>query len=74
MHRQTIMFSSFEAPELNAVANSLCNHAGSIHITCRYSGVLSQIVPQVCTSDTDHAAHKVQIAGSMMANSTMFYL
>ena len=47
MYRQTIIFSSFESPEMNALMHSLCNHSGIVNISGACPGVINNIVPKV---------------------------
>jgi hypothetical protein len=47
MYRQTILFSSFEAPELNALTKELRNHEGLINLTGDAVGMINEIIPQV---------------------------
>eukprot|EP00879_Flechtneria_rotunda_P029257 GHRR01031570.1.p1 GENE.GHRR01031570.1~~GHRR01031570.1.p1 ORF type:complete len:239 (+),score=70.50 GHRR01031570.1:2-718(+) len=48
LYRQTIMTSSFAAPQLNAAFNRHCrSHAGKFKLVSQPTGVLSQVVPQV---------------------------
>ena len=69
MYRQTIVFSSFEAPELNSLSNTFCNHDGALRVGCKYDGVLNSILPPVCIQAGWHVWKKV--AGSMMANNNV---
>lgn len=48
LYRQTILLSSFAAPEMNALLGRRCaNHAGAARLRPAYPGVLSQVLPQV---------------------------
>jgi hypothetical protein len=50
-YRQTIMSSSFAAPQLNAAFSSFCcSHAGKFRLVAQPTGVLGQVVPQVVVS------------------------
>lgn len=49
-YRQTILLSSFASPEMNALLGRRCaNHAGCLRLRPAYPGVLSQVLPQVCS-------------------------
>lgn len=55
LYRQTIMTSSFPAPQLNAAFNQLCtSHAGKFKLVSQPTGVLAQVVPQVGTGGLLH--------------------
>ena len=48
-YRQTIMLSSFAAPDMNAaVQRFCCSHAGKLRLKQAQEGVLAMVVPQVC--------------------------
>lgn len=48
LYRQTLLTSSFPAPQLNAVFGRLCcSHAGKLRLVPQPAGVLAQVVPQV---------------------------
>eukprot|EP00892_Ulva_mutabilis_P002219 jgi/Ulvmu1/11999/UM083_0011.1 len=46
MYRQTVVLSSFEAPELNVLTSGFCNHEGMAKISCKYDGVLHRVIPR----------------------------
>ena len=45
--RQSILLSSFESPEINALAASWRNHSGLASITARHKGTIAKVIPQV---------------------------
>jgi hypothetical protein len=50
--RQTIMFSSFVSPEINALVASWCNHSGRITISSQPKGTLSHVWLEVWAPKT----------------------
>ena len=48
--RQSVLFSSFASPEINALVASWSNHSGLVAIAAQHKGVLSRVIPQVCRS------------------------
>lgn len=54
MYRQTIIFTSFESPEMNSLVHTLCNHSGIVNISGSSPGVINNIVPKVWFTSAVH--------------------